>query len=262
MPRSRNIKPAFFVNEDLTEMPFETRLLFIGLWTLADRKGRLEHRSRKIKMSIFPENEVDIEGSLKLLHAANLIVCYEVNKKAFIQIVNFEKHQSPHYKEPPSTIPPPDSSGIGLGHARDLPDASLGLATLIPESGSLNYDCGPPSQDRVRGNCEIFVETVLKDIERVMGVKLENSQRVDWERMAVWGWDNALPPENVTECYELLTQQKWRDGPVKAHHVMEYLPNLEKLRDEIRRQNSGKRDIEKPEDTNATLARIRANPAG
>ena len=46
MARARNIKPGFFRNADLVEMPIEARLLFIGLWTLADRSGRLEDRPR------------------------------------------------------------------------------------------------------------------------------------------------------------------------------------------------------------------------
>ncbi|MDI9733891.1 hypothetical protein QM259_16735 [Acinetobacter baumannii] len=52
MARSRNIKPSFFMNEDIIELPFEARLLFIGLWILADREGRLENRPKKIKMSV------------------------------------------------------------------------------------------------------------------------------------------------------------------------------------------------------------------
>ena len=31
MARARNIKPGFFTNDLLAELPFETRLLFIGL---------------------------------------------------------------------------------------------------------------------------------------------------------------------------------------------------------------------------------------
>ena len=41
MARARNIKPGFFRNADLAELTFEARLLFIGLWTLADSEGRL-----------------------------------------------------------------------------------------------------------------------------------------------------------------------------------------------------------------------------
>ena len=31
MARARNIKPGFFTNDELVELPFATRLLFIGL---------------------------------------------------------------------------------------------------------------------------------------------------------------------------------------------------------------------------------------
>ena len=44
MARSRNIKPGFFSNEHLAELDFATRLLFIGMWTEADREGRRELR--------------------------------------------------------------------------------------------------------------------------------------------------------------------------------------------------------------------------
>ena len=37
MARSRNIKPGFFSNDELVELPFEARLLFIGLWTIPGR---------------------------------------------------------------------------------------------------------------------------------------------------------------------------------------------------------------------------------
>ena len=64
MARARNIKPSFFTNEDLVELPFEDRLLFIGLWTLADREGRLEDRPKRIKMAVFPADNVDVDASL------------------------------------------------------------------------------------------------------------------------------------------------------------------------------------------------------
>jgi hypothetical protein len=49
MPRTRQIKPGFFKNDELAELPIEARLLFAGLWTIADREGRLEDRPKKIK---------------------------------------------------------------------------------------------------------------------------------------------------------------------------------------------------------------------
>ncbi len=46
--RARGIKPAFFKNEELAELGTVAQLLFIGLWCLADREGRLEDRPKRI----------------------------------------------------------------------------------------------------------------------------------------------------------------------------------------------------------------------
>ncbi|SPP31372.1 hypothetical protein ARAF_0496 [Arsenophonus endosymbiont of Aleurodicus floccissimus] len=54
MVRARNIKPGFFSNDDLAECEALARLLFAGLWTIADREGRLEDKHRKIKVMVLP----------------------------------------------------------------------------------------------------------------------------------------------------------------------------------------------------------------
>ena len=48
MARARNIKPALFKNEVLGVADPIATLLFIGLWTLADRRGILEDRPLQI----------------------------------------------------------------------------------------------------------------------------------------------------------------------------------------------------------------------
>lgn len=107
MARARNIKPGFFRNAELVELPAETRLLFIGLWTLADREGRLEDRPKQIKMELFPADSFDVGSMLTDLQSSKFINRYEVDGSKFIEVVNFIKHQDPHYKEKASEIPPP-----------------------------------------------------------------------------------------------------------------------------------------------------------
>lgn len=135
MPRSRNIKPGFFVNEDLVELEYGARLLFIGLWTIADREGRLEDRPKKIKMSLFPADNADIDQWLQLLNNAGFIHRYDAEGIKYIQILNFKKHQNPHVKEAKSTIPAPDEHSTSTGQAPDehheSPADSL---NLIPDS--------------------------------------------------------------------------------------------------------------------------------
>uniref|UniRef100_A0A6M3KHL9 Uncharacterized protein n=1 Tax=viral metagenome TaxID=1070528 RepID=A0A6M3KHL9_9ZZZZ len=109
MARARNIKPGFFKNESLVELSYSTRLLFIGLWTLADREGRIEDRPKRIKMEIFPGDDVGIERGLTELHEAGFIHRYEANGGRYIEVCAFLKHQNPHYKEAASTIPKPEA---------------------------------------------------------------------------------------------------------------------------------------------------------
>jgi hypothetical protein len=104
--RTRLIKPAFFDNELLSDLPHAARLLFIGLWCMADREGRLEDRPRKIRGEVFPfEPSTDIDVLLWRLHATGFIVRYSVEGTDFIQVINFKRHQSIHSNETPSEIP-------------------------------------------------------------------------------------------------------------------------------------------------------------
>jgi len=107
MARARNLKPGFFRDAALVELPVETRLLFPGLWTLADRAGRMEDKPKQIKMEIYPADAFDVDAMLSQLHVAGLIIRYEVDGKRFIQIKNFLKHQNPHRDEKESEIPGP-----------------------------------------------------------------------------------------------------------------------------------------------------------
>jgi hypothetical protein len=120
MARSRNIKPGFFKNELLVEIPPETRLLFIGLWCLADREGRFEDRPKKIKMELFPCDNFSIEDSLALLAENGFLLRYEVDGKRYAQVVNFTKHQMPHHKEVPSEIPAPPGCAQVTKHSYDV----------------------------------------------------------------------------------------------------------------------------------------------
>lgn len=105
MARVRNLDPGFFTNEELVELPFEYRLLFAGLWTLADREGRLEDRPKRIRMELFPCDPVDCDAGIQALHDAGLVVRYRVDGAAYLLIPKFHDHQRPHPRETPSRIP-------------------------------------------------------------------------------------------------------------------------------------------------------------
>jgi DnaD/phage-associated family protein len=106
MARARNIKPGFFLNDELAELPMAARLLFAGLWCIADREGRLEDKPKKIKAQVLPYDDCNVDDLLNDLHNSGFIIRYVINDEKYIQITKFEKHQNPHKNEAPSTIPP------------------------------------------------------------------------------------------------------------------------------------------------------------
>jgi hypothetical protein len=107
MARIRSIKPQFFLNEDVAALPFHWRLLFIGLWTQADREGRLEDRPARLKAMLFPYDDLDVNDGLSRLDAAGLITRYDGNGLRLIAIPTWAKHQQPNVKESTSDLPPP-----------------------------------------------------------------------------------------------------------------------------------------------------------
>jgi hypothetical protein len=125
MARSRNIKPGFFLNDQLAEVEPLGRLLFAGLWTVADREGRLEDRPKRIKVEVLPYDNCDVDHLLDELHKRNFIKRYEVDGERYIQITNWHKHQNPHCKEKKSIIPAPDLHGAKTvqGQPKEQTDA-------------------------------------------------------------------------------------------------------------------------------------------
>ncbi|MEA9994303.1 hypothetical protein QN382_19115 [Pseudomonas sp. 10B1] len=105
MARARNIKPGLFSNELLVELPAFDRLAFIGLWCLADREGRLEDRVKRIKIELFPCDDYDVDAGLSRLSGAGFISRYQVAGYSVIEVINFQKHQSPHGSEKDSVLP-------------------------------------------------------------------------------------------------------------------------------------------------------------
>jgi len=141
------IKPEFFDDPDVADISMAARLCFIGLWTQADRDGRLVDDVRRLKVRLFPYDDVDMEALIGELQAKRMIVRYTIDGEHFISIPKFPKHQRPHPKEPPSVIPVPpvtlDSKTVernGEPWKETVRTSESGV--LILESGVLSSDDG------------------------------------------------------------------------------------------------------------------------
>ena len=191
--RARNIKPGFFKNDTLAELDFAGRLLFIGLWGLADREGRLEDRPKKIKAEVFPYDEVNVDSFLGELGKRSFIIRYEAGGNHYIQIVNFDKHQNPHPRETPSTIPAP--AGSCQGNALDMSSRAespslttessfQGLLTTTTTTTSANNISLPSTE---KDEFAVVVDLISKNICLVSN-PVESDMIRDWLAQMPPGW--------------------------------------------------------------------------
>lgn len=107
MARLRTIKPGFFLDEELADCQPLTRLLYAGLWCIADREGRLEDRPKRIKVEVLPYDDCDVDALLRELEGRGFLTRYAVAGSRYIVLPAFARHQKPHTKEQASTIPAP-----------------------------------------------------------------------------------------------------------------------------------------------------------
>jgi hypothetical protein len=258
--RSRNIKPSFFKNEKLAALPAGARLLFIGLWCVADRAGRLEERPLRLKAEIFPyEHDAStMLDWLKMLEDEGFLIRYEKDANRYVQIVNFDKHQYPHVREQVSTIPAP-----GKTRARTSP-ARLNPSSLNPESIT-----DTPAAPGKPGVSEF--EIVWKDYPRKLGKddafrhfqrQVLNPEDFENIKLALVNFKADLKKHAVEERYiphgSTWFNSKWRDyvngvtngtngstGAISYRALLREQKEAEKLREDLapREVPAGGRDM-------------------
>ena len=115
MARIRYLKPKFFTDSHIGRLDPLARLMFAGMWTLADRDGRLDDSPEEIGIQTIPYDIARGADPATLLDqlAPHFIIRYSVNGTKYIQIKNFTKHQRPHTSENKSEIPAPDEKESG-----------------------------------------------------------------------------------------------------------------------------------------------------
>lgn len=219
MPRARNIKPSFFDNEDLPIIPAMGRLLFIGLWTLADREGRLEDRPRKIKGQLFAYEDCDVEKYLQQLYQLKFINRYTVAGIPYIEICNFVKHQSPHHSEKPSAIPEPEPTAEN--YATSCVEISLIPDTLILNPDSLNPENVIEKSRELENEFEIFWELYPKQgrnkgAKNTAEAKFKVARKKDTFENIIQGVKNYAEyirstNQSNADTFRWLERERWRE---------------------------------------------------
>ncbi|MFA9204933.1 MAG: hypothetical protein ACEQSH_00595 [Bacteroidia bacterium] len=126
MARIRTIKPDFFTSEDITDLSFEARLLYIATWLEADKEGRLPWKPKTLKMRYFPADDLDIVELCQELIDLHLVILYG---DGLAYIPTFRQHQHINPRETNSALPEPparQASPPANTTGDDLDDNPLG----------------------------------------------------------------------------------------------------------------------------------------
>lgn len=158
MPRIRSLKIGFFQDEVLCDLSPWHRLLFSGLWVIADREGRLEDRPRRIRAEIFPYDDLDVEPLLADLTVHRFIDRYTVSGGKYIRVLNFHRHQLISRDEPASELPGPDGQ---LTYYEKPPNETV-RARVYQRDGFVCLYCGRDMGKTPRVRCVDHVIPYIK----------------------------------------------------------------------------------------------------
>lgn len=204
--RIRQIKPSFWLNEDLAKLSHLARLTWVGLWAIADRAGRMEARPQRIRGQLFPyEPEIQIDEILSELQTGGFLVRYENDGAWYFEIPNFTKHQrfSGQEAKNDSTLPGPKESGSVPASKEEAKPASKEEASNVRSSDIRSTDNGKtesaPKPKRT------------KDSPEAQEVIRHYRQTREWKKDVIWN-----PHDTDRKTIEQRLSEGWTVDQLKS----------------------------------------------
>lgn len=188
MARIRTVKPELFTNDRLADCSLAARYLYIGLFCLADRRGRLENRPKRIKIELLPYDDADVSALISELANGGYLTLYAADVggelRDLIQINGFEKHQRITGKEAavesqfpaPQENAPSEAKGKQQGNTQEtprcVPDAQegkgkerKGIDTPAPASPIPDASTSQPSQKKPKEEPDPLKDKIRESIQ-------------------------------------------------------------------------------------------------
>lgn len=159
MARMRSVKPEFWADEDLSALPRDARLLYVGLWNLADEHSRLRGDPRYVKGQLFPYDDdlpaTDVDRLLGHLADIGKVVRYRHGGAAYIFLPTLSRHQRLESDKVPSRLPPPpeqpEPTRVDESESRaDLPAPDADTLPLKHVAGGMEHVAGKKERARPR----------------------------------------------------------------------------------------------------------------
>lgn len=131
MPRIRTIKPEFWTDSLMVQLPHLTRLIYIALWNLADDHGYIRDEPERVAMEIMPrEKPSDVDASLQLLAACGRLEWFVSEDGAsYYRVAHWDDHQR---------VDHPAKSKVSREDSR-----KLAIPLSVRREVAVKYGCDP-----------------------------------------------------------------------------------------------------------------------
>ena len=190
MARKRSINPSFWSNDKLTCYPRDVRLLYIGLFSNADDKGRLPGSARRIRGIVFPHDEgltdTQVEDWLQLLTKGKRINRWEENGEIYIEFPpsTWDTEQKMNYR---AVSKLPSYNGQPLRFTQDLRRSDAGLihveeCSVVERRGEeSSTNLSSADADKAGSNSEDF-EQIWKILEPLRPYQSKKAAKTQYKR--------------------------------------------------------------------------------
>ena len=246
--RIRSIKPEFWRSQDITDLDWETRLLFIGLWSYVDDNGVGKDHEPSIIGDLFAadmfsdprETVARVSRGLQKLSEAGRIARYDTEKGPCLYIVNWSKHQRIDKPNRARLDPPPPELQASGGDSRGSRE-SVAKSQRIPAPGteeqgnrgtgeqssssdvaSDDHDAGETFEPHVYELCDHLAEHIRRNGNKVSTVGKRWHQAMDRLNRI-----DGYTPEQIRQVIDWSQQDEfWQGNILSAPKLREKFDQL------------------------------------
>lgn len=210
MARKRMVDPNIWQSEDFSKLSTLAKLVFIGLFSLADDEGRGRANPTYLKSTLFPYNEdfksSDIENSLIEINSNMSVIFYSCEGSNYYELLSWDIFQKID-RPTPSQIPKFDSGNEDFRRIFNEQSTS-NRRGLVPNRIEKN-------KNRIEKNKNI--EPSLDDIENyIKEKKLKVDAKDFYEYFKEGNWIDSKGNKVKNWKQKLLTWDKYRNNKQTA----------------------------------------------
>lgn len=218
MARKRMIDPNIWQSEDFSKLSTLGKLVFIGLFSLADDEGRGRSNPIYLKSTLFPYEEgirsADIDKTLSEISSNMSVIFYSCDGSSYYSLYNWNTWQKID-RPSASKIPEYDSQTMQRTFAENSSNIRRALSSNIKEDNII--------ENKKKGREKNFIPPLLEDVksyvtEKKLSVNAEQfynyftegnwidskgNQVKNWkQKLLTWNGYSNIPKEKTKTNFE------------------------------------------------------------